>query len=325
MNSFKKIKNGIFVISLDFELLWGVHEYQTKESFYENVRGARKAIETMLKLFDRYHIHATWGVVGMLMAESRDELLRYLPEIKPQYEDVRLSAYQYIDQVGSSEDEDISHLAYSVVCKISEYRNQEIASHTFSHYNCKAAGQSIQEFSADLQAAQNIAKDKIGKEMRTLILPKNQFIEEYMDAVVEQGFTVVRGNPPMYAYNNSTIIARAMRLIDTYMCVCGRRSYPKENCSGNKLRNIQASAFFRKYNTRLAFLEKQKVAHIKREMTYAAKKGQVYHLWWHPHNVALHAEKCMAQLEEIFRNYEYLKREYGFESKNMYETAEEIT
>ena len=316
-------KNGTFVISLDFELLWGVHDGKTKESFRENIVGARKAVEEMLELFDRYQIHATWGVVGMLMAQSREEILQYSPELRPQYENPKLSAYQYINQVGDCEDNDISHLAYSLIAKINTHRNQELASHTFSHYYCKAPGQNVEAFSADLAAAQAIARAKFGRELKSLILPRNHFVKDYLDAAYEQGFSVIRGNPPMYAYNTGTKIAKALRLLDTYFCVCGRKSYTLKDQANKKIINIQASSFFRKYNTSLSFLEKQKVAYIKREMTYAAKKGQIYHLWWHPHNVALHREQCMAQLEEIFQHYVYLKEKYGFESKTMYETSEE--
>ena len=64
------------------------------------------------------------------------------------------------------------------------------------------------------------------------------------------------------------------------------------------------------------------MAHIKREMRYAAKNGRIYHLWWHPHNISIDQEKCFAQLTQIFDYYKKLQSKYGFESKNMHETAE---
>lgn len=325
----KKAKNkanakGTLIISLDFELLWGVHDHETKVSFGEQVTGARKAIENVLKLFDKYQIHATWGIVGMMMAQSKEEMIQYSPSTKPQYENEKLSAYQYMDQVGEGEENDVFHYAYSLIKKIQNHSNQELASHTFSHYYCKAAGQNVQAFSEDLNAAQRIAKDKFGVELKSLILPQNQFVDEYMEAAYRLGFTVVRGNPNSFAYNTSSKLARIMRLLDTYIGVCGRKTFTLEAYDGNGIINIKASSFFRKYNEKLSFLEKYKVSHIKREMKYAAKKGQVYHLWWHPHNIGKNSEQCLAQLREIFAYYEQLQSKYGFESKTMYEAAEEL-
>lgn len=321
MKNSEKRKNGTFVVSLDFELLWGVHDHETKESFREQIYGARKAVEEMLKLFDQYGIHATWGIVGMLMAENREEIFKFAPELKPQYENSALSAYNYMDDVLENEDKDIYHFAHSLISKIQNCPNQEIASHTFSHYYCKASGQNKETFEADLHAAQKIAKEKFHVELKSLILPRNQFVEEYAEAIHKAGFDVVRGNPPSKAYEGKKKLARGLRLVDTYIGICGRKTYALTSVSQEKPINIRASSFFRKYNTRLAILERLKVSHIKREMRYAAKKGQVYHLWWHPHNISKNQGKSLKQLREIFDYYNVLQSQYGFESKTMYETA----
>ena len=42
---------GNFVISLDFELMWGVRDHATRESYGRNVLGGRQAIPAMLDLF----------------------------------------------------------------------------------------------------------------------------------------------------------------------------------------------------------------------------------------------------------------------------------
>ncbi len=59
-------KHGTLVISLDFELNWGVHDVFTQEQYGENILGAREAIPKILDLFMEYDIHATWATVGML-------------------------------------------------------------------------------------------------------------------------------------------------------------------------------------------------------------------------------------------------------------------
>ena len=59
-------------------------------------------------------------------------------------------------------------------------------------------------------------------------------------------------------------------------------------------------------------------------MKKAAKKGRIFHLWWHPHNIGINTEKNLKNIKEIFDYYDELKNKYGMESKNMLELAEEI-
>lgn len=41
--------SGQFVISLDFELLWGVRDHSDKQAYGQNVLGARDAVPRMLE------------------------------------------------------------------------------------------------------------------------------------------------------------------------------------------------------------------------------------------------------------------------------------
>ena len=50
---------GRFVISLDFELLWGVRDHCDRQSYGANVLGARQAIPRMLDLFAETDVRAT--------------------------------------------------------------------------------------------------------------------------------------------------------------------------------------------------------------------------------------------------------------------------
>lgn len=315
--------NGNFIISLDFELLWGVHDHETKESFSENIMGARKGIQQMLSMFQEYGIHATWGVVGLLMAENPKDCIYYSPEKKPEYETPSLSSYGYFDSLGQNEADDIYHYAHSLVSDILKYEHQEIGSHTFSHYYCLEKGQTIYSFEDDLKAAQKIANDKFGLELKSLILPRNQFNEEYLKVAHNCNFISLRGNPRHYAYNNNTSLARGLRLLDAYTNICGKKSYSIESFNGNII-NLKASAFFRHYDKRLSFLEPFKINCIKHQMKKAAQKGEIFHLWWHPHNIGKDTEKNLQQIRKLLAYYCKLNSYYGFESKNMKELAEEI-
>lgn len=64
------------VMSLDFELFWGVSDSRRINDYRQNVEGVWIAIPKMLALFRQYDIHATWAAVGMLMCVVGDVALR---------------------------------------------------------------------------------------------------------------------------------------------------------------------------------------------------------------------------------------------------------
>ena len=98
--------NGQFVISLDFELLWGVRDHADRDSYGGNVLGARDAVPKMLELFAEKGIRATWATVGFLFCESKEELLASFPSELPEYSNPRLSNFSYIDEIGNDERSD---------------------------------------------------------------------------------------------------------------------------------------------------------------------------------------------------------------------------
>lgn len=59
-------------------------------------------------------------------------------------------------------------------------------------------------------------------------------------------------------------------------------------------------------------------------MSFAAKKGLVYHLWWHPHNFGINQSENFSFLENILKHYKKLNTEFDFESVSMQQLANEI-
>ena len=66
--------NGVMVISLDYELFWGVRDKRTINSYFENLNGVDCAIDLMLNLFSKEEIEVTWAVVGMLFLDNIETL-----------------------------------------------------------------------------------------------------------------------------------------------------------------------------------------------------------------------------------------------------------
>src|SRR3546814_10142938 len=108
----------------------------------------------MLELFEKSGIHATWATVGFLMCDGRDELLARAPEDLPTYADPRLSNYSYLDEVGVSERVDPYYFAPSMVRRILQCPDQEIATHSYSHYYCLERSE---EHTSELQSLMRIS------------------------------------------------------------------------------------------------------------------------------------------------------------------------
>lgn len=313
--------NGLFVISLDFEMLYGLNNLPNQELQKQNVLGGRKAIGKILENFRNYNIHATWATVGMIMASDKTELLNYLPVKKPHYPKTNYN----MDLIGNDEHSDPYHFGCSLINDILKVPYQEIGSHTFSHYFCLKEGQSILEFEADLASAFKMAEDK-GLKLSSLVLPRNQIQEDYLKIAGDYGIRSYRGTEKAIVYRpqeNESLLKRAFRLADAYLNLFGMNCYTLEELSYvNDVLNIPASRFLRPYMPKLACLEKLKISRIKHQMLYAAKKGMIFHLWWHPHNFSKNMEENLKNLKNILDYYTELQEKYGFSSVNMLEIAE---
>ena len=314
---------GDLIVSLDFELFWGMLDCSTLEAYGENVLGGRKAIPKLLELFEKYGIHATWATVGFLFAENYGELKGYFPEAehRPGYRDPALDPYGWFERIGGNEQEAPCFYAPSLIRQISRAPGQEIGSHTFCHYYCREQGQTPEQFAADMKAAKAIAKDK-GYDLTSVILPRNQCEPEYTEVLRQLGFTAYRDEENDWIHERIKFrpLLRALRLADVYLPMTGQGGYiPKEE---NGIRNLVGSRMYKPIFPALSFLEGMKLRRIKGQMLHAAKNGLTFHLWWHPHNVGIRTEEHLRQLEEIFSYYALLKEKYGMQSLNMREAAQ---
>lgn len=322
--------NGVLVISLDFELMWGVRDHRSVADYGDAVLGVRKALPAMLTLFKKYGIHATWATVGLLFARNRQEMLDYYPAIKPEYLNSSLSPFEAIrSQIGHDEICDPLHYGRSLIERIQEADDQEIATHTFSHYYCLEEGQTLPAFEADLEAAISIMKTA-GVIPKSIVFPRNQMTGDHVDACTRKGINAYRGTPDSYAYrsrskNDNTSLIRGLRLLDAHLPLISSLSYPRNSSpvSSSSI-NVPASRFFRPYSRRLGLINELHIRRIINEMTSAAKAGEVYHLWWHPHNFGRNTDQQMARLEKILQSYQILSDSYCFKSKTITDYAKTL-
>lgn len=310
---------GALVISIDFELYWGVRDKRSLESYKENLLGVWKAIPKILELFEKYEIHATWSTVGLLFCKDINEANHYQPKIKPNYKNQNLCPYKYINENKSLDPQ--FHFAPELIKRIQLTPNQEISTHTFSHYYCLEKGQSLEAFKEDINAALNVAK-KYNIDIQTIIFPRNQWNPDYLIELKKAGIKAYRGNEQSWFYQSiedseQNLIRRLGRLVDTYINLVGHQTYALESCQHAKPYNFPSSRLLRPYSEKLSSLEKLRARRIKKSMRYAAKKNEIFHLWWHPHNFGKNTDNNLEMLENILYEYRELKTKYGMKSLNM--------
>jgi peptidoglycan/xylan/chitin deacetylase (PgdA/CDA1 family) len=302
-----------FVISLDFELFWGVSDVHTIGSYGKNIEGSLTAIPRLLRLFRRYQIHATWATVGMVMCRDLSQWQQIRPSTHPAYTRTKCSTYSAAAL--ASEYPDL-FFARPLVEQILATPDQELATHTYSHFYCGEHGATPEQFAADLACANQIGAE-LGVKYRSIVFPRNQVKKEYLPELSNAGIAVFRGNPEhwLYADGHCTpggIAGRAVRFADTWVDLTGKHvGFPARQ--GGAV-NLPASMFFRPWSRRLQHLEGLRLRRLKNGMSAAAHSGGVFHLWWHPHNFGLEAERNLETLELVLQHYQYLHDTLGMQS-----------
>ncbi|MEH6538366.1 MAG: polysaccharide deacetylase [Psychroserpens sp.] len=328
---------GHFVISLDYEIHWGVFDKKTVDEYRENLENVGKVIDRLLEMSDKYNVKITFSTVGFLFAEDKTDLFKYIPENKPTYLIEKFSPYPLLESIGNNEKEDPFHYALSRIKQIKANGNHEIGTHTFCHFYCHEHGQTVEQFDDDLKSAINIAKP-LDIDIKSIVFPRNmieanKLIDRpYLDVCHKHGIGSFRGKEKAYIYNIHTTkfyhgwyLFKMLRLLDAYISVTGSNTYKVEVINKDKkVYNLPSSRLLRAYSSKLKFLEPLKVRRIKKAMTHAAKHKEMFHLWWHPHNFGTQIDENFKNLEQIFKTYKKLNETYGFESETMTGLAKKI-
>tara|TARA_R100001369_G_scaffold92896_1_gene141045 strand:+ start:54167 stop:55132 length:966 start_codon:yes stop_codon:yes gene_type:complete len=318
-------KPGCLVISLDFELIWGVFDTVDIDAKSQYFLNTRKVIPEILDLFSKSNIHATWASVGMLFNNDWKSWEDNQPSKLPHYTNVNLSSYSYGNTI---KEEKYNSLCFApeLIMAIYNKTGQEMATHTYSHYYCLEDGQEKEAFKQDLKKAITLAAD-MGIDLKSLVFPRNQLRDEYLEICFEMGILNVRSNPDSWYWNDTSksgLTTKIARTADAYINL-GKKSYPFSDLKLKKGLPLEqrASRFLRPIESQ-STLRNLKLKRIKKEMTAAAKNGEVYHLWWHPHNFGDQPKESLKDLSEIIKHFEFLRTKYGFQSLNMLELGKAI-
>jgi hypothetical protein len=264
------------VISLDFEMRWGVHDKLGMDinAYRDNLKNVRLIVPALLELFKEHQIRATWATVGALGCGSWTEYFSNAPP-PPKYQRQQLAiSEQYVEMDPKGR----LHFAPELLEAILATPGQELGSHTFSHIYLRESGVTVADAQADFSAVMDYWGRRLGVRPISLVFPRNQsnFIETYRSA----GVRIWRGNERPWYYDctdsrANTMFPRALRAIDSLNPLVRRASRVEDD--------MTRSSLFLRLGMPVQ-LWSLHMARIRKELEYLTP-GEVFHVWWHPHNL----------------------------------------
>jgi peptidoglycan/xylan/chitin deacetylase (PgdA/CDA1 family) len=279
-----------FVISLDFELRWGSHNRLGLDmnAYRANLEGVRVVVPELLRLFAERDLRVTWATVGAIGCRNWDEYFARAPR-PPCYRDRSQGVnprYADLDPEGRL------HFAPELIERICHTPGQELGTHTFSHLPLREPGVTGEDLAADLAAVARLWTDRYGGSPRSLVFPRNQVA--FLDVVRAADIRIWRGNPTTWYYDANEAAtngarARLLRLLDDTN-PWSHHAFPIE---GGMTR---ASLFLRADLGAAAW--RLHVAHIRRGLD-RLRAGEIFHLWWHPHNLGIDIRRRLERVREV--------------------------
>lgn len=299
---------GIFTISIDFELIWGTLDRHGPDGLLQLCETERlHVIDHLLNLFAEFDVSATWCIVGhLLLDRCRAEYGLKHPEIvRPTHK--WASKDWFLDDPCSSEGADPVFYGRSLVQKIRNCRPpQEIGCHTFSHVILGDNGCSRATAETEVQACLEAAQE-LGIEMRSFAFPRNRV--GHLQVLRENGFTVFRG-PELRWYENDRLprkLKRMLRLLDILTARTPDTVAAELTQSG--LWNVPASMLFTpSHGIRQRLPVSLRVHRAKKGLDAAVREQRIFHLWFHPTDLAQNREAMLAGLRQVLEYSDRLRK-----------------
>lgn len=317
---------GALLLSLDFEIHWGVFDLCDTDSDYAvNLLGVRTVVPRMLKMFQERGISATWATVGALFATSREHLEKHRPVVRPHYQQPKLDPYTV--PLGEGEADDPFHYAPTLIRQVMDTPGQELGCHTFSHIYWDEPGQTAEAVRADLDSARSIMADYNLRPV-SLVFPRNQVNPELLCIAKECGFQTYRGMEPHWMYKSGRndsfhrLHKRLGRFIDRYVSISGHGLARWDRVvRPDGLVNLPSTRYLQP-KTPWPRFETQRLEWMQAAIADAAKTRRLVHFWWHPHDYGANPDENLSILEALLDTAVRYRDSHGLRSLTMGEAAQ---
>ena len=311
----RALERGVFTLSLDFELIWGTLD-RGVETFREACEREREVVvDRLLAMLAEFGISATWCTLGHLFLERcAPEDGRKHPEIVPPRHDWVADWFEP-DPCGTEESDPIFYGSSLVDRVLACDVPQEMGCHSFSHPIFGDPGCSRETASSELAECVRLAGER-GLVMRSFAFPRNRV--GHLDVLREHGFSVYRGPDPAW-YEDGRWPRPAKRLghlADVALARCPPVVLPTEALPG--LWNLPGSMiYFPMHGIRRHIPLSVRVSRALKGLDAAVRERRVFHLWFHPTNLAFEIDTMFAGLRRIFERATALQSEGRLSIKPM--------
>jgi hypothetical protein len=300
------LEQAAFVVSVDTELAWGIHD-QGRDAVEaggpNRAADERAVVGSVLDLLARHDVPATWAVVGHLFLGScRRRDGRIHPGVlRPSY-DWHDGDWFALDP-GSDLGSDPWWYGSDIIDWIRRADPpHEIGSHSFSHLVAGDPGCGEEVFESDLAACLDVAA-AADLELRSYVFSKNSI--GHLGVLERHGFVAYRGHRPRPFADAGRVRGRVMRALDGLSPQAGSAVYP-ERVGG--LWNIPATNFYgpAARTDRMPF--PLWVTRQVQRLELAGRTRSLYHLWFHPQDLLGDVDRALSGLDRILERAAALRR-----------------
>lgn len=299
------MERGAFTLSLDFELIWGTQDLFGPAGFREACLFERqRIIDDLLSLLDEFEIPATWCIVGHLFLDSCDGKHKDLK--RPTHSWLRGDWFEH-DRGGREDDQSV-FLGKSLVEKILACSTkQEVGFHSFSHVIWGDPGCSREVAESEMKACLE-ASAWTESPAVSFVFPRNR--TGYLDVLVANGIRVFRGPGPRWYERdeNPGVLGRLVHLLEVTAATAPPTVLPEATPEG--LVNLPGSMIYLPaHGIRGLIPVERRVRRALKGLEDAVDRRRVFHLWFHPTNLADHFPAMMAGLRTVFARVRTLRED----------------
>jgi len=280
-------------------LIWGTLDLFGPERFRAACEIERAVIiDRLLDLFVEYDVPATWCILGHLFLDhcEPEQGIKHPEIIRPSHAWFKQDWFEH-DPAGDESDSPI-FFGRELVEKIRACSvKQEIGCHSFSHVIFGDAGCSVETAESELAASVEAA-GRLGIEMRSFAFPRNEV--GHLAALRKYGFAFYRGPEPHW-YERAAlpgILKRVAHLLEVLISAEPPVALPEQTREG--LWNVPGSMiYFPMHGLRRHIPTSFRVRRAIKGLDAAARRNRIFHLWFHPTNMADRTDAMFDGLRRI--------------------------
>jgi peptidoglycan/xylan/chitin deacetylase (PgdA/CDA1 family) len=292
---------GVFTLSLDFELIWGTLDRGVDTYREACEREHQFVVDRLLALLAEFEISATWCTLGHLFLDSCElHDGRKHPEIVPPRAD------WFAEDPCTSESEDPIFYGKALLDRVLACGvPQEIGCHSFSHPIFDDPACTRETAQTELAECVRLAAER-GLELQSFAFPRNRV--GHLDVLPEYGFSVYRGPDPAWFEDARwpRPVKRVGHLADVALARRPPVVLPEEVLPG--LWNLPGSMiYFPMHGARRRIPMSVRVSRAFKGLDAAVRERRVFHLWFHPTNLAFETEAMFDGLRRIFERASELR------------------